>query len=143
MKFILWDSFSLLSLSLSLLSSNPYKVRHINSLSWKFYPLELYLAQRRSNISRFIMRCLMHDSLISLIEVLVNRGIIEPVQRPRRVTSVIWTLDWQECETSLIDQNENSLGTWERTEFPWTHIYCFIAKLIYCIVKVNVSFSLS
>ena len=60
-------------------------------------------SERRSNISWFIMRCLMHDSLISLIEMLVNKCIIELVQRPRGVKGVTRTLDRQECETLLID----------------------------------------
>ena len=60
-------------------------------------------SERRSNISRFIMRCLMCDSLVSLIEMLVDKGIIEPVQHPRGVTGVTRTLDLQGCETSLIE----------------------------------------
>ena len=36
-------------------------------------------SERRLNISRFIMRCLMHDSLVRLLEMLVDKGIIEPV----------------------------------------------------------------
>ena len=34
----------------------------------------------------------MHDSLVSLIEMLVDKGIIESVQRLRGVTGVIRTL---------------------------------------------------
>ena len=46
-------------------------------------------SERRSNISRFIMRCLIHDSLVSLIEMSVNKSIIEPIQRLSGLTGVI------------------------------------------------------
>ena len=54
---------------------------------------DICASERRSNISRFIMKYLTHDLLVSLIEMLVDKGIIEPVQCPRGVTGVIRTLD--------------------------------------------------